>query len=663
VITLSAMSMAVSYQAMRAFRAAGAVPSFYQGNFAPAVMMACGRGFVEPLASPSPLVDFLQVKRNEFACALLPDSLKSTQVTWNPTWLYLYGSSAMVWRLTGISWTALDGLVAVLGGFTTAMLYALFRLVAFRWTAAAVALLLTLSPANLTHLLSLRDYSKAPFVLAAILILAMLVSRPMRVASMLALAGLYGAVVGFGWGFRSDLSVMVPFGVLVVLGFLPGGLRANAVRNGLAGAILLSVFFITAWPALRGLKTAGCQFHLGLLGLTTPMTTGLGVSPSIYRFGDQFLDTFVALKVSDYSERVMGVDVPTLCSPQYEAASRRLFMEMAATFSADLVAHAYGSMLMILKSGLAIPGEGVEPVFPSSGIATKAYWLLHWITTPMAPVGPLLVLGAIGLAWAHSTRVGLALTIFVLFLSGYPAIEFEERHWFHLRFIPWWAGVLIAGEAVRPGPRTWSRGVQWRAAGGIVGVVAALVVLLAATRLVQEHTVVSLISRYIGAANEDVPIERRDGTSVDVRWQPYDMASPPAHRASDLLIVTLDAAQCSTPAAGSLTLKVRYDSDEASHDMSTAIDVPRPLVGTEATRVFIPVFLAGAGAQTYLRFSGFDMVDAPATCVGHVARVTDRSALPLWIQIQVAADWRRQHLYQTIRAPRWVRGMAARASS
>ena len=63
------------------------------------------------------------------------------------------------------------------------------------FAAALLSLLLTLSPANLTHLLSLRDYSKAPFVLAAILILAVLVLRPMARAWTLALAALYGAVV------------------------------------------------------------------------------------------------------------------------------------------------------------------------------------------------------------------------------------------------------------------------------------------------------------------------------------------------------------------------------------------------------------------------------------------------------------------------------------
>src|SRR4029077_3204812 len=101
-----------------------------------------------------------------------------------------------------VSWTALDGLVALLAGGVSVLLYRLFRIVPGRAVAAGLTLLLTLSPANLRQLPALRDYSKAPFVLAAILILAVLVVRPMRRSATLALAALYGAVVGFGYGFR-----------------------------------------------------------------------------------------------------------------------------------------------------------------------------------------------------------------------------------------------------------------------------------------------------------------------------------------------------------------------------------------------------------------------------------------------------------------------------
>jgi hypothetical protein len=651
------VSYAAASFAMRTFRAAGHQPSFYQSNFEPAVMMACGRGFGTAAAAPPELSAFLNVRQNEFDCAVLPANLQRLPVTGpgNANWYYLYGATAFVWRLTGISWTALDGLVSVFSGITTVLLYGIFRLVSHRMVAAAVALLLTVSPANLTPLLSLRDFSKAPFVLAAILILAVLVWRPQRPAWTFAFAALYGGVVGLGWGFRTDVGVMVPFGALVVMVFLPGSFKAHGVRNLLATAALLASFAIVAAPVIAGQKLGGCQFHFALLGLTTPMTRELNLTPSIYRFGDSLLDTFVDLKAGDYAERVLSLPLPSLCSPDYDTASGGVFRHMAVTFPADLVVRAYGSVLTVLRGGLEIPAIGVNAPAASRGLVASIYAATSRVSSTVAPAGPLLVLAAIGLAWAQSVRVGLALTVFVLFLTGYPAIQFQERHWFHLRFIPWWAGVLVAGQLLQHGIRGWPAPAKRRATIGVAGLVVGLIAALSAVRVAQAGTVAALIAEYEAAATEPLPIARDAGSFLPVDWQPHDYAPPPAHRGSDLLVATLDAQQCAGPALSPLAVKVRYQADVVSHDMSTSIAVDRPAPGAAPSRLFIPVFWAGLDTQTYLRFAGLEVVGAPATCIAQVSRFAERSSVPLWIQVQVPADWRQHSLYQSIRAPRLIR--------
>ena len=202
----------IAHATLRDFRAAGMQPSFYQGNFEPAVMMACGRGFVTTTfqAVPASLQDFLHLKRNDFRCADLPANLPRVRVTWNGTWFYLYGTTAMIWRVTGISWTALDGLVVVMGGVTTAALYGSFRLVTWQWLASVMALVMTLAPANRVYFSYLRDYSKAPFVLVATFMLGLLVVRPMTRSRTIGVAALFGAIVGLGYGFRTDLMIMLP---------------------------------------------------------------------------------------------------------------------------------------------------------------------------------------------------------------------------------------------------------------------------------------------------------------------------------------------------------------------------------------------------------------------------------------------------------------------
>lgn len=638
---------------MRGFRSAGAQPLFYQSNFEPAVMMACGRGFVTSPVVPQALTDFLNVTRDDFDCGLLPAAMNEQPLTTpaNANWYYLYAAAAATWKVTGVSWTALDVLVCLMSAAVAALLYGLFRLVAGRLISAAVALLLTLSPANLSHLLSLRDYSKAPFVLAAVLILAALVLRPMRRTATLALAAAYGLVVGLGYGFRGDLAVMVPFGALVVLVFLPGSLRPSLSRNVIACALLLATFLVSAWPVISGLHLGGCQYHFSLLGLTEPLTSELRLTPSIYRFGAHMTDTFADLKTGDYATRVLGAPVPRLCTADYDTASGELYFLLARTFPADFVVRAYASVLMILRVSLAIPAAMVPMApFADSGTMTAVYHALNMMTSPVSVLGVLVTFVAIGAAWTSSMRLGLALTVFVLFLTGYPAIRFDERHWFHLRFIPWWAALLMVTQWWRMGTRAWEFSRLVRGGLALGALLAVLAVSLGALRMLQTGRVQTLISAYLAAPTERLPVTPGDGASLRVDWRPRDAAAPPFHRGSDLIVVTLDPPACA--GEGALRVTATYDADVPSRNLSTAFDVPRPAAAAAPTRLFVPVFWQGIEDRTELRFSGLLVTGAAVSCIGQVARVAPGANLPLWLDAQVAADWMSHPLYESMRPPR-----------
>jgi hypothetical protein len=648
-------STIVSFDAMRTYRAAGFRPWFYQGNFEPAVMMACGRGFHTTTfqAIPASLRAFLDLASNSFSCAALEPDLPLVRVTWNGTWYYLYGTTALVWKATGISWTALDGLVAVMGGVTTVALYGLFRIVSGPWIAAPLTLLMTLSPSNLTNLLSLRDYSKAPFVLAATFVLALLIIRPFSRALTVALAGVFGAVVGLGYGFRGDLMVMAPFGVVIIALFLPGDWRTRFRRNLLAAAVAAVVFLIVAAPALRGLGTGGCQFHYSLLGLTAPLAREMAVTPALYSFGDHFTDTFVDLKVGDYANRVLGARAPNLCSPDYDTASGQLFRRFAVTFPADLAVHAYGALLIITRAGVEIPDT---PYPPPAGLDFRIARVAHrWLTTltrHVSPLGPLVTGLAIAVAWSMSVRLGLALTAFVLFLGGYPAIEFESRHWFHLQFIPWWAAVFVSAAVVRHGLYGWRRDEATRAAIGLSATLAALVTALLLLRAVQTQTASAIFRQYIAASTEPLAVSRHESV-VDVDWRPLDYGSPPEHRSSDMLVITLARDRCGS--RDPLPVRIRYEADGAHHDLTTTVSLERPFESGDSTRLFVPVFSNGFQNHSYLCFTSLEVLGVPADCITGVARVVDRAVLPLWTQAHLPADWTNRLLYQTLRRPRILR--------
>src|SRR5207253_1536890 len=58
------------------------------------------------------------------------------------------------------------------------------------------------------------------------------------------------------------------------------------------------------------------------------------------------------------------------------------------------------------------------------------------------------------LAWQG--RVGLFAAFFLLYVGGYPALQFDIRHYFHLEFMTWWAIGFLAHQLV----------IHWRVAGG-----------------------------------------------------------------------------------------------------------------------------------------------------------------------------------------------------
>lgn len=636
-IGLALVSMAAAVGAMRGYRASGIQPFFYQENFAPAVMVTCGYGFTMPAPEPPALREFLLLKRNHFTCAeLLPDQ-KTTPVVWNASWVYLYRAVGTFWKLTGINWTALDFFVAIMCGAATVATYAIFRVAASPLVAAGLALALTLSRANITQLLSLRDYSKAPFVLTALFVLCLLTLLQLSRRKTLLLAAAYGAICGIGWGFRGDLVIMLPLGALVAAICL----RRPVLDRAAAVVTIVVSFAVAGWPVINSLGTTGaCQFHYSLLGLTTPLVGAMGVGPAPYQFSDQFLDTSVAVRVFDFATRVVGDPAYTTCTPEYETASGRLYAALGSTFPADLLLHAYGSTIFTFAGGLELQAPGSLP-------GKAAFDLLARITSALSPAGPLLLLAAIGVTAATSTHLAIALTVVSLFLAGYPAIEFEQRHWFHLRLLPWFALLVV----LRARFASWGRTEWVRAFAAPTLLVVVMVSVLALVRAVQTRSVQELIRAYQSAETESLPVSYSDDV-VAVTWQGRDRMPGEILLAADLLAVRFDPEQCRGD--GALTIRASYAAGFNWHDLSSTMTIERPVDGQRA-QAFVPVFHSGFDQLEYLRFTGFRVEGAPASCIAGVGRVLDGKSLPIWIQMQVPAAGSSTPLYQTFRVPRMIR--------
>src|SRR5437764_4381798 len=149
---------------------AGRQPSFYQLYYEPAVMMACGHGFVQADPPLQAITDFILLKRDALSCDDIPRGtrLNDRGLAQKKAWIYLLSTVAFAWRVLGISWSGLGPLFGVLFGGTIVAAYGIFRLGMGRRLATLCALALTVSSVHLQNLPHFRDYAKAPLTLTLI---------------------------------------------------------------------------------------------------------------------------------------------------------------------------------------------------------------------------------------------------------------------------------------------------------------------------------------------------------------------------------------------------------------------------------------------------------------------------------------------------------------
>jgi hypothetical protein len=611
----------------------GPHPFFYQSYFEPAVMTACGKGFVVTQSLPlaPALRAFLLEQADRFSCSDLPaDLLVGTTGLYQGPWRYLMTSVAMTWMVVGISWSRLAPLFGVLFGLTTALVFVLCRTVVGRTAAMVCAALLCVSPVQLANLPNLRDYAKAPFTLALIAILIALVLRPLGRRELLALSACYGVVLGIGYGFRTDLLIEIPPFLVVIALFLPGGILANLPLKAGAVALCAVCFVFAALPIIRSVTSGGgCQWHFVLLGLSDPFNAPLGVRGGSYGWGHLYRDEYVWATIANFAGRVRpDLGYIEYCSPSYDVASAEYLRRILLTFPADIVTRAYGSALHILE----LPFDRLGP---------------------LRVVGPASATLLVMLASARSVRLALFAVFVLLYFGGHPAIQFLPRHFFVFEFMGWLALAILVEQSARALlrraagrpmlPPTLSAG---RLLACSLLVIAILNVPLLILRGYQQGRVSDLLTLYAAAPATEMSLTAGEGgeyraavhhgdTPPDVMHKIAAMAAVGREQAR-LLRVTLDPANCKP----FTTMTFRYDPVFPQLDFSYTVPVAAGSGGPTTT--FEPVFNG---------FTGIIVSDPSPRCAPR-ADVVQSDRLPLTLPAQLLPSWRSQAQYQTLVYPR-----------
>jgi len=607
-------------------------PFYYQHYFEPAIMVACGKGFVVARPQVEAMVPFLWRRADRFSCdAIPPDAPLQTHDMYQASWRYLMYAVGLTWRWAGVSWSELGPLFATLFGATLLASYAVFRLGMGPLLALGGVMALAFSSLHLGYFPSLRDYAKAPFTLILIFLLGLLVAGRTTWRRVLAVSAAYGAVAGLGYGFRTDLLAQLPPFLLALFAFVNGGIARNIRLKAGAAVVCLAMFLLTASPIIAAVYGSfGCQWHTVVLGLSTNFSRPLGVQDAPYDVSRQYLDEFVYTTVTSYAARGRpGTPHLEYCMPVYDAAAGRYMIDVARRFPADMVVRAYASILRIVELPLTWRGPGVQRYLdleeqpPNPGRGRR--------------LGLAMVATTIGLATAGSLRLGLFLIGFVLYFAGYPALQFDARNYFHFEIISWWAlGFIVQCLVtdIRPlvKARRWDaiRAGARRATLVIAATAAGLVVLLWGSRAYQQVAARSLFTRYNAAPKDEISLDRVLSASDEATLRAAPRTDP---ETADYLLVEMNTWRCGERPA----VTFRY-GPPARKDFSRTFTPPREL-SRDPTRIFMPV---------YDGFDRIDFSDLRPGCLGGVYRLRDPGQFPLLLEVMLPPDWRQRPLYQQL---------------
>jgi len=634
----------------RELRQEGNRLDFYQIEYGPAVALACGRGYVNPIDGKiSALHAFLRTETTTFDCRSLPADLPvDPQLnTYHRTARYLIGAVALVWRITGVSWSAVTVFAALLFAATSVAVYALARLAMGRLLSATIAVAITGSTLNLLMLRYLRDYAKAPFILWSIFLMACLVTRASTRGRAVAIGGAGGVVVAIGFGFRNDLlMVVVPF--LVTTAFLLPRSANFSVRAS-ACAAFIAAFLIVAAPVLADYAGGSNTGHVAVLGLTEPFDHDLGIRPAIYQYGHHYLDTLANAIVTTYADRFNprpgGIAYLT---PEYDAAAASYLLQIARTCPADLIVRTYAAMASMPYLFLE---QYQYPALPGR-VASAVYKVRGAVNWKLRRLAPWTVAAAIALTALANLRAAAFMLLIVVVLMGGTAIQFHARHFFYFEFVPLWAfGFMIAraGDALSSArgtaaPLGLHRGAVLRGVLFIAVVSAGAMGTLWLARAYQTRQLIALFSTLESAPRQLLPVRSRpldSGRVLLTAERPRPEGDNGDRIKYQYLMIEADLAACGI--TGPLRIRARYDAATDAVDLSQEMPLRAGRADMQPVQVLYPVY----EREPDLRFAGFDVDAAVAPCV-RISNFVDPRRFPLLLTAELADDWRHELLYQTL---------------
>ena len=638
---------------------------FYQAYMPEMIYSACGFGFVHPAVTPKGISDFLSLKVTSFNCGLLDSSetLESRGV-FLTAHFYLASAVAVLWRCFSIDYRGLWPLVSLLVGAYACGCYVLLRLFYARLPAMTGAVILTLSPVMLSMVVYLRDYGKAPFFVWGIVFLVSTARASTLLAAILR-AALAGVVVGIGYGFRSDVMVLLPIGLL----FLAISFKSRTWIRCVGACVTYPfVALLLASPMLASSGAGGAAF-LVMQGMSEPFRDYLSLGVAPYVFGQRYSDELVLSSIAselratdpkwDISEGIAFQSVT-----QSITRSGGYVRSWLPAFSGDIATQAVKSAAWIVGfPALVAPGRlGLDPGIPvrsgprAAQFLSRLYNLLGW---PWIP--PVFIIGLIVFFWdvdSSSPREALALSLMLGALAFYPVVQFSVRHIFHLEFI--WVLAFLALVSL-PARVAAMRCVPLRFVAAVVIFAGAILAVRGCLVTYQDRRLADLFDALLSHPRELVadhpaatfadgkvsfsiplPDKYRSLTEGHLDSMTTEMGASglqsDVRAAADRLLVTLNGSACPS---GNIKMSLHYTKHDKvwqPFDEEIVIDESDR---SGSTMVLVPAFYR---PSQYL--SSIDVPGQYAGCFTRIERVSGPTSLPIILTAVLSTGWQQRSLHR-----------------
>ncbi len=589
----------------------GPVGTVSNETFVPAIMIAAGRGFyVTDIDAVPGLRAFVNYESARFDVAAIPQEAALESPGRGYQWLrYMLYTVGYIWKIFGVSWKSLAILILVMLGISAFAVYGISRLAMPVPWSIFVALAFTWNSAVYSQMPLFRDFSKAPFILVTVFLLARSVKKRLALRDYLITAALIGVVLGVGMGFRTDMLILVPLSIVVLLTCRLQHARYLPAFHFVAPLLLVLAFLLASFPVFLAHTSAFFETgHDFLLGFSSRCKQEMGtLIPASYEKEYLSHDTYTA-----WSTMASACDGITMTPVELQQALKRehgglneivetYIRALISVFPADLLTRAYAA---VLRCTVGLGSSEVPPafLFESTGLLFVLCGLL------------LVAARDLWLAW----QMLLMLSLF----CGYTSLQFGLRHAFHTSFVPYWFGCFTLYYVL-----SWVRsrrksGVTlWSFSGALPYIQRALLWLgisflafyvpLMAARWVQHRQVNRVLDSYLSAPR--VPIKHTlthnwEGKTLAVPERRYPCQPcepfPPFPRFRQRFLV---ARFKESPEP--LDLDMDYEWSKPGVALGGPIwSYTRPGIPTNGVEVFFPVYQTVA-CDEWNRFAGLMMPD------------------------------------------------------